>query len=174
MKYSYIIGLLLFCQSRGNDNSSILTINSESRNETIISIDSHTHIDYGLSYPVTYEFNIPSESYNLRSYRKFQSNQDWSQIVEKTSEDFFNGIEAVRFDYDDNIVYVSIGFSDLSDSIFIKLTDNNGNIIDVAYSQMSQYYDNRDAAVTATADDWAGWVNDKFVQTCQIFRSYNL
>jgi hypothetical protein len=39
---------------------------------------------------------------------------------------------------------------------------------------MSQYYDNRDAAVTATADDWAGWVNDKFIQTCQIFRSYNL
>jgi hypothetical protein len=39
---------------------------------------------------------------------------------------------------------------------------------------MSQYYDNRDAAVTATADDWAGWVNDKFVYTCQIFRSFNL
>ena len=103
MKYSFIISLLLFCQSRGNDNSSILTINSESRNETIISIDSQTHIDYGLSYPITYEFNIPSESYNLRSYRKFQSNQDWSQIVENTSEDFFNGIEAVRVDYNDNM-----------------------------------------------------------------------
>ena len=95
-------------------------------------------------------------------------------MVEKTAEDFFNGIEAVRFDYDENTAYVSVGFSEFSDSIYIKLTDNDGNNIDATYSGMSQYYDNRDAAVTATADDWAGWVNDKFIQTCQIFRSYNL
>jgi len=95
-------------------------------------------------------------------------------MVEKTAEDFFNGIEAVRYNYDENTAYVSVGFSEFSDSIFIKLTDNDGNSIDASYSAMSQYYDNRDAAVTATADDWAGWVNDKFVQTCQIFRSFNL
>jgi len=174
MKYLFIISLLFFCQSQGNDNSSILTINNASTNETIISIDSQTHIDYGLSYPVTYEFNIPFESYNLKSYCKFLSNQDWSPIVEKTSGDFFNGIDAVRFDYDDNIAYVSIGFSDLSDSIFIKLTDNKGNIIFTPYIRMSQYYDNRDAVVTSTADDWADWSNDKFVETCQNFRSFNL
>ena len=52
--------------------------------------------------------------------------------------------------------------------------DNDGNNIDAAFSGMSRYYDNRDAVVTATADDWAGWVNDKFVQTCRNFRSYNL
>ena len=52
--------------------------------------------------------------------------------------------------------------------------DNDGNNIDAAFSRMSRYYDNRDAVVTATADDWAGWVNDKFVQTCRNFRSFNL
>ena len=175
MNYFFIIILLSICQVSGSDlHSSILTINSGDRNETNITLDTQTHIDYGLAYPVTYEFIIPSGSDNLKSYRRFQTTQDWSQMVEKTAEDFFNGIEAVRFDYDDNMAYISIGFSEFSDSIFIKLTDNDGNTIDATYSSMSQYYDNRDAAVTATADDWAGWVNDKFVQTCQIFRSFNL
>jgi len=159
----------------GSDvHSPILSIDSGWRNETIITIDAQTHIDYGLAYPVTYEFIIPAGSDGLQSYRRFQVTHDWSQMIEKTSEDFFNGIEAVRFDYDENTAYVSVGFSEFSDSIFIKLTDNEGNIIDATYSAMSQYYDNRDAAVTSTADDWAGWVNDKFVQTCQIFRSFNL
>ena len=175
MNYFFVIILLSICQVSGSDiHSPILTIDSGWRNETIITIDAQTHIDYGLAYPVTYEFIIPSDSDNLQSYRRFQSTQDWSQVVEKTAEDFFNGIEAVRFDYDENTAYVSIGFSEFSDSIFIKLTDNDGDAIDATYSIMSQYYDNRDAAVTATADDWAGWVNDKFVQTCQIFRSFNL
>ncbi|SVD44638.1 uncharacterized protein METZ01_LOCUS397492, partial [marine metagenome] len=159
----------------GSDvHSPILSIDSGWRNETIITIDAQTHIDYGLAYPVTYEFIIPAGSDGLQSHRRFQVTHDWSQMIEKTSEDFFNGIEAVRFDYDENTAYVSVGFSEFSDSIFIKLTDNDGNSIEATYSAMSQYYDNRDAAVTATADDWAGWVNDKFVQTCQIFRSFNL
>ena len=174
MKYFYIITLLFLNYIQGNDNSSTLTINTSIRSEAIIAIDSQTHIDYGLSYPITYEFTIPSGSYDLRSYRKFQYNQEWSQILEQTSNDFFNGIEAVRFDYDNNIAYVSIGFSDISDSIFIKITNNESNIIESTYSQMSQYYDNRDAVVTSTADDWAYWNNNKFVRTCRNFRSFNL
>ena len=175
MNNFFIVILLSICQITGSDiHSPILTINSEWRNETIITVDAQTHIDYGLAYPVTYEFIIPAGSDNLQSYCRFQSTQGWSQMVEKTTEDFFNGIKAVRFDYNENTAYVSIGFSDLSDSIFIKIADSDGNNINATYSEMSQYYDNRDAAVTATADDWAGWVNDKFVYTCQIFRSFNL
>ena len=175
MNYFFIIILLSICQITGSDiHSPILTINSEWRNETIITVDAQTHIDYGLAYPMTYEFIIPAGSDNLQSYCRFQSTQDWSQIVEKTPEDFFNGIKAVRFDYDENTAYVSIGFSDFSDSIFIKITDSDGNNIDATYSGMSQYYDNRDAAVTSTADDWAYWNNDEFVQTCENFRSFNL
>jgi len=171
----FIVILLSICQITGSDiHSSILTINSEWRNETIITVDAQTHIDYGLAYPVTYEFIIPAGSDNLQSYCRFQSNQDWSQMVEKTTEDFFNGIEVVRFDYDEYTAYVSVGFSELSDSIFIKLTDNDGNNINATYSGMSQYYDNRDAVVTSTADDWAYWNNDEFVQTCENFRSFNL
>ena len=174
MKYFYIITLLFLNYIQGNDNSSTLTINTNIRSETIIVIDSQMHIDYGLSYPITYELTIPPGSYDLRSYRKFQYDQEWSQILEQTSDDFFNGIQAVRFDYDNNIAFVSIGFSDISDSIFIKITDNESNIVESTYSQMSQYYDNRDAVVTSTADDWGAWSNPYFVQTCEIFRSFNL
>ena len=156
------------------NTNAVLTISQMERNETVIIIDSQTHIDYGLAYPVTYEFSIPNGSNNLKTYRKFKSIQNWTQIIEKTNDDFFNGIEAVRFDHEIGIAYVSIGFSDLSDTIFIKITDNVENNMDITYSGMSQYYDNRDAVVTSTADDWASWCNEKFIQTCQIFRSYNL
>ena len=109
MNYFFIIILLSICQVSGSDlHSSILTINSGDRNETNITVDTQTHIDYGLAYPVTYEFILPAGSDNLQSYRRFQSIQDWSQMVEKTEEDFFNGIESVRLDYDGNMAYISI------------------------------------------------------------------
>ena len=117
LKIFCIIGLSI-------GNNYYYSINNITRNEIVITIDSQTHIDYGLAYPVTYEFAIPSNSNNLQIHRRFKSNQNWSQIIEKTTDDFFNGIEAVRFDYDNNIAYVSIGFSDISDSIFIKITNN--------------------------------------------------
>ena len=80
----------------------------------------------------------------------------------------------MRFDYDQNIAYVSIGFSEISDSIMIKITDSNDNIISSTYNSISKYYDNRDAVVTSTADDWGAYSDSFFVETCEIFRSFNL
>ena len=152
----------------------IVAVERTARNVTVISIDHQTHVDYGLSYPLTYEFSIPIGSQGSNSYCKFQSGQDWSLIEEKTSDDFFNGIEAVRFDHANNIAYVSIGFSEYSDSIFFKITDDQGHALDAQYVQTSEYYDGREAVVTATADDWADWCHEKFIQTCQIFRNHNV
>ena len=149
-------------------------INNNERDEIIIVIDSQIHIDFGLSYPITYELSIPPNTLDLVAYVKFKSEQNWSPIAEKTSNDFFNGIEAVRYSYDENIAYVSIGFSELSDSIFVKITDSEGNNVNSSFIRTSQYYDNRDAVVTSTADDWGAWSNPYFVQTCEIFRSFNL
>ena len=140
----------------------------------IISVDNQVHIDYGLSYPITYEFTIPEDIESLKAYRKFQLEQNWELIEEKTDEDFFNGMEAIRFDYDENIAFLSIGFSSISDSIFLKITDVDENGINTPYIGTSEYYDNRTAAVTITADDWADYCNEKFIQACQNFRSYNL
>ena len=143
-------------------------------NQTIIITDSLAHIDYGLKYPVTYEFEIPQDSENLNVYGKYNASQDWFLIDKKTSNDFFNGIEAVRFDHDENIAYVSVGFSILSDTIYIKIDNNINENIHISFKRISKYYDNREAAVTITADDWADYSNEKFIQACQNFRSYNL
>ena len=40
--------------------------------------------------------------------------------------------------------------------------------------KICKYYDNRHATVTITADDWADYCHEKFIQACQNFRSYNL
>ena len=157
--YSFSIYFLAF---GFNDGKSALSINN-ARNQTVITLDTQIHLDYGLAYPLTYELAIPSNSDNLRVYRKFFSEEPWYRIEEKTSNDFFNGIEVVRFDYDQNIAYVSIGFSEISDSIMIKITDSNDNIISSTYNSISKYYDNRDAVVTSTADDWGAYSDSFFV-----------
>ena len=95
-----------------NDNRLILSVNTIN-NQTFITLDPQIHIDYGLAYPLTYELSIPSNNDNLKVYRKFISREPWTMVEEKTSNDFFNGIEAVRFDYEQNIAYVSIGFSEI-------------------------------------------------------------
>ena len=143
-------------------------------NQTMIITDGQAHIDYGLTYPVTYEFSIPQNSENLNAYRKFKDSHDWNLIEKKTSNDFFNGIEAVRFDYDGNIGYVSVGFSILSDTIYIKIENNINENTNAPFKRISEYYDNRKAAVTVTADDWADYSNEKFIEACQNFRSFNL
>ena len=143
-------------------------------NQTMIITDGQAHIDYGLTYPVTYEFSIPQNSENLNAYRKYKDSHDWNLIEEKTSNDFFNGIEAVRFDYDGNIGYVSVGFSILSDTIYIKIENNINENTNAPFKRISEYYDNRQAAVTVTADDWADYSNKKFIEACQNFRSFNL
>ncbi len=143
-------------------------------NQTMIITDGQAHIDYGLTYPVTYEFSIPQNSENLNAYRKYKDSQNWNLIEKKTSNDFFNGIEAVRFDYDGNIAYVSVGFSILSDTIYIKIENNINENTNAPFKRISEYYDNRKAAVTVTADDWADYSNEKFIEACQNFRSFNL
>ena len=143
-------------------------------NQVMVIADAQAHIDYGLTYPVTYEFSIPQNSENLNVYRKHKDSHDWNLIDEKTSNDFFNGIEAVRFDYDGNIAYVSVGFSILSDTIYIKIENNINENTNAPFKRISEYYDNRQAAVTVTADDWADYSNEKFIEACQNFRSFNL
>ena len=158
----------------GNNLSSILSIENDSENETTITVSSQSHIDYGLSYPITYEFSLPLNSSDLYAYRKSRMNEEWTQIEQKTNNDFFNGIEAVRYDYDNSVAYVSLAFSNVSDSIIVKISDGQDNNVMATFSKISRYYDNRDAVVTATADEWAGWNNQNFIYTSENFRNLNL
>ena len=124
-----------------------------------VSVPPQIHEDYGLSYPVTYVFKIPPNSFNLKAYKRCSSDEDWVQLTEMVSSEFFNGIECVRFDYVNNKAYVSVAFSSFSDEIDIRITDNEGNTIPASFLEVSKYYDNRKAAVVVTADDWCGEQN---------------
>ena len=133
------------------------------------SIDPTLHNTYGLTYPVTYEFTIPSSASNLDTYRRFTTSENWVQMAEKTSSDFFNGIEAVRFDYTNHVAYVSIAFASYSDNIYICFSDSSGNSITTSYQGTAQYYDNRRITVCETVDDLgapAPWGSGDDFSTC--------
>lgn len=136
-----------------------------------ITVPSDVHDSYGLGYPVTYIFSIPFGSSNLKAYKR--TGTDWQQLTEKTLNDFFNGIECVRFDYINNKAFVSVAFAEDSDYIDIKIMDENGEIVPAEYQGIAQYYDNRKAVVVATGDDWEdnSTRNQKFMQTCDVFQS---
>ena len=68
--------------------SSLLSFQNNTRNEITITVESQTHLDFGLSYPITYELNLPHNSQNINAYRKYNSSQSWNLIDKKTTDDF--------------------------------------------------------------------------------------
>ncbi len=157
-----------------SQNTGPLLIQSMSANETSIVLESSVHEKYGFAYPVTYQFDIPQNSSGMIIHRKYFLNSGWTEIQEKNQTDYFNAIEAVRFDYMNNRAYVSVSFSDESDSIFLKFSSGTGSPIAVQYQGISKYYDNRQAAVTVSADDWADWSDSMWDPLLTVFRSHGL
>lgn len=128
------------------------------------------HDDYGFAYPVTFIFDIPAGSSNFHAYHRHQITDSWSELTQKTSDDFFNGIEAVRFDYTNNKAYVSVAFDASYDWIYIRVTDNNGNP-QARFNSIAKYYDDRKCAVCATGDNWGSLNDDENVLACNMFTS---
>ncbi|MBZ9572235.1 hypothetical protein KJA15_02820 [Patescibacteria group bacterium] len=153
-KNSYILATLVLLVVLG---VIIFRIKEASRKYFELSVDPKIHDDYGLAFPITYEFSIPPESSNLSVYKRHTESQEWQQISEKKSTDFFNGIEVVRFDYPQNKVRLSVAFDDSSDKIQLKITDNSDQIVNSKYLGIPKYYDNRKAAVVVVGDDWGLW-----------------
>ena len=75
-KYLSIVLLISFSFGQ------IISVVNQS-SETIITANSQAHLDYGLSYPATYEFTISSADEELNVYRKNQKNQNWIVMNEK-------------------------------------------------------------------------------------------
>ena len=143
-------------------------------NEIILVVDSDFHNDYGISYPITYELKIPQNSSSLNVYRKYIDSDKWELLTEKTKDDIFNGVEAVRFDYLKSKAYVSVPFSSITDSIFLYITDTENNYVRSEYNKICKYYDNRDAVVCATADDLDKYKLSYFQTAFREFRKRNL
>ena len=132
-----------------------------------INIDPVAHQKFGLYYPVTYIFQIPAGSSNLTAQYRFSQTDSWVSLVNKTSTDFFNGVNAARFDYVSNVVYVSVAFASNFDSIFVRVL-NGSSEVPIEYLGIPQYYDNRRAVVTVTLDDFMGNDTSSFVDANQI------
>ncbi len=140
----------------------------------VISANPTIHNDYGLAYPITYAFSIPYGIPGLKIYKRYLGSQFWTRIPEKTSNDFFNGIEAVRFDYPNALVFVSVAFSNDSDEIHLRIIDADDHSLSFNFQCIPPYYDNRIAVVTATGDDWDAEFNDGFVSVCDAFSKRNI
>ncbi len=131
-----------------------------------ITIDAAAHQKFGLYYPVTYSFQIPGGSSNLTAQYRFSPSGSWVNLVERTSADFFNGINAARFDYINNLAYLSIAFSPTSDVVYLRIL-NGQSEVPLTYMGMPEYYDNRHAAVTVSLDDWEPPNTLYFVEAAQ-------
>jgi hypothetical protein len=105
-------------------------------------------------YPATYVFSIPNTN-NLVAYKRYGTAEPWIKIPERFSNEFFNGIEAARFDYAEGKAYVSVAFTSYSDHIYIKIEDSNGDL-PTTFHGISEFYDNRKVSVTCTIDDVEG------------------
>jgi hypothetical protein len=70
-------------------------------------------------------------------------------VERKTSDDFFNGVDCVRFDMAANRVYVSVGFK-TSHSFELSFEGTAS----VKFESVAKYYDGRKAAYTLSNDNW--------------------
>ena len=172
----WIVSLsILFCSEMSfSQNNELISVHTASTNEVKIVLQNSVHQKYGCAYPITFHFYLPASSNGLTVNKKYFSADIWTIVPEKTSNDYFNGVEAVRFEYEKNSAYVSVAFSSESDSLFLEFNDGAGSPITAQYLGISKYYDNRQAAVTVTADDWADWSNPMWSSLLTLFRSYGL
>ena len=132
---------------------------SPTANQFQVLVDSTAHQRFGLYYPVTYMFQIPTGSSNLTAQYRYHPADNWTPLTPMTSADFFNGVNAVRFDYPNNIAYISVAFSLNSDAIYLRVL-NGQTEVPLSYLWIPFYYDNRRAAVTASLDDWDSQSSD--------------
>ncbi len=169
-----VVILLGMCSLGLAQHTALITIEPGVNNEMNVIIDPQMHRDYGVTYPLTYEFSIPEGVSGLRAYTRHARASEWAQILEKTSDDFFNATEVVRFEYALEKAFLSVGFANSSDTIYVKMTDNAGQSIPVTFNRICKYYDDRDAVVSCSADDYADWNLGNFLKTIGNFRSKHL
>jgi hypothetical protein len=132
-----------------------------------LTVDHTIHMNYGLSYPVTYIFNISQLTSDLKAY-KYDSS--WVNIPTRNSTDTYSGVESARFDYDNGTAYISVSFPIYQDSMYIKVTNMTGTLVYTEYMGIAKYYDNRKAAFVLTADDWCETQDASFkaaIDACQ-------
>lgn len=93
-----------------------------------LSIDATDHLNYGVSYPITYVFDIPTDWTSGYVYCRYRETDPWTLMDGRSSEEFFNGIDASRFDFTNHKAYVSLGFSNVSHNIYLQLRERSHDV----------------------------------------------
>jgi len=152
----------------------VLSVTATGSGELAVAIQPTFHLQYGCAYPLTYQFDLTGAPAGLNAWRKYHAAEAYTLLREQSGSAVFNAVEAARFDGASRRAYVSAAFSGESDSLFLKLTDSLGVPVPPRYLGISTYYDNRRAAVTVTADDWADWTEGWYPSLLGIFRRHGL
>ncbi len=97
---------------------------------------------YGLSYPVTYAFALPSVWSNVFVFYKNQSSDNYTLMTEKTRNEYWIGIDAYRTNLSENAVYVSKSFPQEYNEFYLKIapvlsTNFGGETTDLTTATLS-------------------------------------
>ena len=123
-----------------------------------IAIDPEFRALFGCSYPVTYDLAIPPGAEQLSTQVRYGDGTTWGVWLTLPEISGNNGVAKVRYDYPNNRAYVSVGFDHLTSrpAIQIRALGPAGDEAPTTLHQVSNYYDNRDYAVSISWDDWDG------------------
>lgn len=159
-----------------SQRQTLLSVSVTPSNELVLALPSQFLSDYGCAYPITYQLGLPRESGGWSAERWESSTHSWVRIEEKTSNDLYNGVEAVRFDAGESRAYVSAAFSQDTDTLQLRIRDSAGITVYPRFEGITRYYDNRRAAVSVSADDFSDWgdLNHRYCALLNLFRSHGL
>lgn len=105
--------------------------------------------DHGAGYPLTYCFDVPATPGLVA--QKSNDGTTWADI-DAAPSGRFDGIEAARFD--GSTAYVSAAFDDARNYLYLRVMDGTTDV--GVFRGVAHYYDDRDAPVMFTYDDWRG------------------
>jgi hypothetical protein len=107
------------------ENQTKPTINITAYNDTTVNIKINASGEernrYGLSYPITYAFYLPSNWSDAFVLYKNTSDGNYAPIIIKTRNVYWNGIDAYRRNLTENTIYVSKGLPQTSNELYLKI-----------------------------------------------------
>ena len=114
-----------------------------------VSIDQAMWAKWGFQYPATYVFQVSDVSPDAGVRRRDSATDAWTALAPRTADDFFSGVECVRFDRAANRAYVSVGFR-TANTIGLEFT----GVGTAKFESIARYYDGRKATYTLSNDNW--------------------
>ena len=113
---SLVIVTITLVMAIGGTTLGITFSQTSGNTEYQVIVDSAAHTAFGLYYPATYMFHVPTGPSSLVAQYRYNAGDRWNTLTAKASTDFFNGVNAARFDYTASTAYLSVAFAQNSDS----------------------------------------------------------